>query len=113
MKPISIDHANIFEHSKVVLMNIDLSYEDKKLIHKYHIENGGEYYDIDDVSMLAFIKIESDGKVSGYNYDSQSYYPEMMGEYYIENDVLPNELQQELIDFVKVNYFGNEEKYDC
>ena len=110
MKPIRIDHANIFDDFKDVLVEMELTKEDKEAIEIYNnLAYKGQPYDPDDVSVLVWVKVE-DSKATGINYIA--YYPEDHGEieYPIEN--LSDDEIQSCIDYVNENYFGNEEKYD-
>lgn len=115
MKPIKISHANTFwdEPYKVVVVDIELTDEDKEMIYKYHMDCGNDSYDEEDVSMLAFIHIDLDGNVKGYHYKEQCYYPEERGEYDIDNKILLGNLEKECIEFVKKNYIGHEAEFDC
>ena len=113
MKPYEISHCNVNGSTKDVVVRIELDSEDKAKLHQYHIENDGEDYDPNDVSMLVWIYIDENGEVNGYSYQEASYYPEEQGEIYYNNMFLPMQLEEECIEFVKNNYFGNEERYDC
>ena len=114
MKPYKIVHCNVnIDGTKNVVVDISLTDIDKEKIHKYHIETYEEDYDVQDVSMLVWIHIDNDGKVNGYGYNEACYYPAEQGETFYNNKFLPNELEEECIEFVKENYFGNESVYDC
>jgi len=106
MKPLRIDHANVFDDFKDVLVEMDLTNKDKTSIWEYE----GRTYNVLDVSMLVWVNVE-DGKATGINY--VAYYPEERGEYPYEIELMDNEVLDECIKFVNENYFGNEEKYDC
>ena len=111
MKPIEIDHANVFDDFKDVLLDIELTREDKETIETYHrLERNDEPYNMENVSMLIWVNVE-DGKVNGINY--VAYYPEEQGETYYPIELLDEDVINECIQFVNDNYFGNEEKYDC
>ena len=114
MKPVSISHANVslVNSFKIVVVEVELTPQDKDMIHSYHLAHNDFDYDKDDVSFLAFIHVDAEGLVTGYHYKDNCYYPEGYGELLINNDNLPKELEQECIDFVKSHYVGNESKYD-
>lgn len=110
MKPISIDHANVFDDFKDVLVNVDLTREDKEVIEIYNrFEQSGEPYDVDDISMLIWVNVENE-KATGINY--VAYYPEDQGECPYPIELLDDNLIDECIQFVNDNYFGNEDQYD-
>ena len=114
MTPIELCNTNVFDDHKVVVVVIWLSDEDKRIIYDYHINHDGDPYDIDDVSMLAFIQIGLDGTIADSNYHDICYYPEDYGEHDINKFALPGyvKLEQECIKFIKENYIGHEEDYD-
>lgn len=111
MKPIAIDHANVFDDFKDVLVELELTNEDKERIKKFHLEYEREDYDTDDVSVLVWVNVENKEAI-GINY--AAYYPAEMGER--ELPVLrmfQDGITEDCVKFVKENYFGNEEEYDC
>lgn len=101
MKPIKIHHGNKQPDGIDVFVELELSEEDKKNIHDLHIKSGYENYDINDISMFVWIYVNNDGNVVGYSFDEASYYPAQQGEVYYENTLLPAELEQKCVDFVK------------
>ena len=101
MKPIRISHANPSEDGYDVVVEIDLTAEDKKIIHDLHVKEGYEDYDVDDVSFLVWIYVDNNGNVEGYSFGEASYYPAEQGEMYYENELLPPELEQECVQFVR------------
>ena len=114
MKPYEIDHCNVSRNgTKDVVVDIDLTDEDRKKIYEYHISNGGEDYDVNDVSMLVWIYFDKNGNINGYSYDEACYYPAEQGEMHYDNKFLPDELEEQCIEFVKENYIGYEKMYDC
>lgn len=112
MKPISICHANVFEDKKHILINVFLTDEDKELIYKYHMsKNPDSDYKKEDVSMLAFVKLQY-GEVNILTFENACYYPETQGEMEIPNKYLTKEFMKECTKFILFNYYGNEAKYD-
>ncbi len=106
MKPLRIDHANVFDDFKDVLIEMELTDKDKEDIWKFD----GCTYDKSDVAMLVWVNVEND-EANGINY--VAYYPEDRGEYTYYTELMDDEVLDECIKFVTENYFGNEEKYDC
>lgn len=110
MKPIRIDHANVFDDFKDVLVDIELTNEDKKVIEKYNrFECNGEPYDIEDVSMIIWVNVEGK-KATGINYIA--YYPAEYGECPYPIEKLDDTFIDECIKYVNDNYFSKEEIYD-
>lgn len=110
MKPIAIDHANVFDDFKDVVVDIELSRYDKALLYVNHIDNGDYDYDMNDVSMLFFVNVDTKtNEVTGIN--AITYYPEDYGErdypWKIEQHIVNDVLQ-----FVRNHYIGSEDKYD-
>lgn len=114
MKPVGIYHINMnHDGDRIAVVDIELTDDDKQMIHDYHMsEDGAEDYDEDDVSMLVYINITPDNRIWGFHYCEQSYYPEDYGEHEIDNKVLPNDLEELCVDFVKENYIGHEDEYE-
>ena len=111
MKPIRIDHANVFDDFKDVLVNIELTKKDKEVIEIYdRLECNGEPYDIEDVSMIVWVNVKNE-MATGINY--VAYYPAEYGECPYPIEMLDNTFIDECIKYVNDNYFGNEEMYDC
>ena len=109
MKPARIDHANVFDGYKDVVVEMDLTDEDKEAIHKYHKEKYSEDYNVSDVSMLVYVKFESE-KATDILY--VAYYPEQIGETEYPFEHMNKDTVNECMKFVTENYFGNEEKYE-
>ena len=103
MKPIKIHYANKKINGIDVVVEIELSTDDKKALHDFHLKNGYEDYAIDDISFIVWIYVDNNGIVYGYSYSEASYYPAEQGETYYDNNLLPSELEQECIQFVKDN----------
>lgn len=103
MKPIRILHGNMTVQGVDVVVEIELNNEDKNKIHDLHIKNGLTDYDVDDVSFLVWIYVDRNGNIEGYSFNEASYYPAEQGEHYYENELLPRELENDCIKFVKEN----------
>ena len=113
MKPKVIDHVDQMTDYKRVVVEIDLTDEDKKMIHDLHVEYGGRDYNADNVSLLVFVNYEDKGNGNLYfGYLTQSYYPEEQGEMEIGNNRLPDGFEQECCNFVRANYIGHEDEYE-
>lgn len=115
MTPKYISHTNVFDFAdpyKVAVLDILLTDKDIDFLYDYHMKNKGRQYDKNDITLLTFVHIDSKNHVTGWHYDTACYYPNGQGEHEIGTKLLPKELEQECIQFVKDNYFGNESKYD-
>ena len=109
MKVIGIDHANVFFNHKDVLVEIELTDEDKEKIWGYHLSFYDDPYDMQDVSMLVWVTVN--GKTAtGINY--VAYYPEDQGETEYPIKFMDEDIVIDCLRFVNKNYFGNEDKYD-
>ena len=109
MNPVRIDHANIYDNEKRVVVELQLSREDREEISIYNTETYGDTYDISDVSMLVWVLV-IDNKVIKVDY--AAYYPEDKGERDYPVELISKNVLNECIQFVNENYFGNEDKYD-
>ena len=109
MKPVQIDHANIYHNEKRVLVELELSEEDRNRLSVYNKKTYDDTYDISDISMLVWVLV-IDNKVVKVDY--AAYYPEDKGERDYSVELMDDDVINECIQFVNENYFGNEDKYD-
>lgn len=109
MKPISIEHANEFGDFQDVLINMELSEDDKVALHTYHTQDCDKTsYDYDDISMIIYVNVEN-SKATGINF--VAYYPAEQGENEYPTEKLDDKTTESCIDFVASNYIGNEKYY--
>ena len=111
MKINSIIHYNKLGNGlKDVLLDIELSSDEKIKIHDHYTNESSELndpdYDVEDVSVIVYVTVK-EGEIREVD---TYYYPSDFGEHRM-NHLFSKEEVEECIRYVKENFIGKEQNY--